>query len=123
MSISDKLTVVLLTLFFFGFVVYAEATDSNTVMSSGTVRIAAGGDGTKNRGSFIDDAGLTTKVKGALAKDAGLKTLKLNVDSRQGVVTITGVVDSVHDKKRIDHVLRGIDGVKSFNNAVTVQKQ
>ncbi len=122
MSTSKKLTASLAALFLVGFAVSAGATDGNTAIPTKGIQIATGSDSTKNNDSFIDDAGLTAKVKAALTKDVGLKTLKLNVDSRQGAVTITGIVNSMREKDTIDRVVRTVEGVKSFDNAVIIQK-
>ena len=72
-------------------------------------------------GNSIDNATLTAKVKAALAKDAGLKTLKLNVDSNDGVVTITGTVATTAMHDLIDQVAKGVTGVTGVRNNVVVK--
>ena len=68
-------------------------------------------------------AALTTKVKSALAKDEGLKTLtNIDVDSKDGVVTLKGKVDSADTKKRAGQVAKKVHGVKSVKNQLTVTK-
>ena len=71
-------------------------------------------DGAKN-------AGLTGRVKTALANDVGLKTLIINVDSDDGVVTLRGSVDSADTKSRAEQIAKKVDGVKSVKNELRVK--
>jgi osmotically-inducible protein OsmY len=67
------------------------------------------------------NAGLTGRVKTALANDVGLKTLIINVDSDDGVVTLRGSVDSADTKSRAEQVAKKVDGVKSVKNELRVK--
>src|SRR4030065_1223934 len=51
-------------------------------------------------GVAIDDAEITTKVKAAIFAEPGLKTLQISVDTVNGVVTLTGSVDSLSNSDR-----------------------
>jgi hyperosmotically inducible protein len=69
-------------------------------------------------------AALTTKVKTALAKDEGLKTMtSIDVDSKDGVVTLKGKVDSADLKKKAGEVAKKVSGVKSVKNELKVEKK
>jgi len=69
-------------------------------------------------------AALTTKVKTALASDAGLKTMtNIDVDSKDGVVTLKGKVDSAELKKKAGDVAKKVSGVKSVKNELKVEKK
>ena len=68
------------------------------------------------------DSWLTTKVKSALAADVGLKTLTgINVDTSGSVVTLKGSVDTAANKSRAEQVARGVEGVTSVKNELSVQ--
>ena len=68
------------------------------------------------------DSWLTTKVKSALAADVGLKTLTgINVDSEGSVVTLKGSVDTDANKRRAEQVARGVEGVSTVRNQITVE--
>jgi len=68
------------------------------------------------------DSWLTTKVKSALAADVGLKTLTgISVDTAGSVVTLKGAVDTAANKSRAEQVARGVEGVSSVKNELTVQ--
>lgn len=69
-------------------------------------------------GEIIDDAWITTKVKAMLLKDSGLAGLKVEVDTKDGVVTLSGQAES---GKQIDQAVRiasAIKGVKEVHNAL-----
>ena len=63
-------------------------------------------------------------VKTALAKDEGLKTMtSIDVDSKDGVVTLKGKVDSADLKKKAGEVAKKVSGVKSVKNELKVEKK
>src|SRR5262245_53249296 len=69
-------------------------------------------------------ATLTTKVKSALAADVGLRTVTgIDVDSKDGVVTLKGKVDTAEHKKQAEKVAKQVDGVKSVKNQLKVEKK
>jgi hyperosmotically inducible periplasmic protein len=67
-------------------------------------------------GDRISDAALTTKVKTALIAEGELKALDINVDSNQGVVTLSGTVESDAQVDLAEQVVANLDGVKGINN-------
>jgi osmotically-inducible protein OsmY len=62
------------------------------------------------------NAALTGKVKSALAADVGLKTVKIDVDSAEGVVTLKGRVDSADTKQRAEATAKKVSGVTEVHN-------
>jgi osmotically-inducible protein OsmY len=61
-------------------------------------------------------------VKSALAADVGLRTLTgISVDSDGSTVTLKGSVDTAANKSRAEQVARGVDGVATVKNELTVQ--
>jgi len=62
------------------------------------------------------NAALTGKVKSALAADVGLKTVKIDVDSEDGVVTLKGRVDSADTKRRVEAATRKVSGVTQVHS-------
>jgi osmotically-inducible protein OsmY len=53
-------------------------------------------------GEYIDDSVITTKIKTELATDDFLKSFEISVESRKGIVQLSGFVDSqkedMHDQ-------------------------
>lgn len=74
-----------------------------------------------NVGEAVTDATITTKVKAALADDVSMKTLKLDVDTKDGVVTITGTVATADMRLNITKVAEQVQGVKSVDNRVEIK--
>ena len=81
-------------------------------------KIAAATDKTA---AAIDDATITTKVKTAVLAEPGLKTLQIDVDTKNGVVMLSGTVDSTALKERAAQVAQAVNGVKSVDNNLTVK--
>jgi hyperosmotically inducible periplasmic protein len=71
-------------------------------------------------GAKIDDAAITVKVKSALIGEPNLKALKINVDTANGVVTLSGTVDAPASIDRATQVAQAVEGVKSVDNRLTV---
>ena len=73
-------------------------------------------------GESIDDATITAQVKAALVEDDDLAALDINVDTRQGVVTLNGEVDEPSDIARATDLANDIDGVVSIQNTLTLDQ-
>jgi osmotically-inducible protein OsmY len=72
-------------------------------------------------GIALDDAEITTKVKGAIYSEPGLKTLRISVDTKNGVVTLTGSVDSQAGFDRTRALAESVGGVKEVINTLQVK--
>ena len=66
------------------------------------------------------DAGITTNVKSKMAADDTVKAYQINVDTSNGVVTLSGDVDSSLAKERAVQIARNTDGVRDVVDKVTV---
>ena len=81
-------------------------------------------DATKTAGAaavtVFDDAGITAKVNAALASDKDLSAIKINVDTKDGVVTLTGPAPTSTAKERASEIAKAVKDVKSVNNQLTV---
>jgi hyperosmotically inducible protein len=63
-------------------------------------------------GVVIDDAGTTVRVKSRLLEDPVVKGLGIDVDTRGGVVFLTGSVGSEREKEQAIKLARETKGVK-----------
>jgi osmotically-inducible protein OsmY len=70
--------------------------------------------------AYIDDSGLSARVKDALVKDTSVKATEINVQTSQGVVNLSGVVDSAAMARRAEQVTRGTSGVKGVESDLQV---
>jgi hyperosmotically inducible protein len=75
-----------------------------------------------NAGEKIDDAAITVKVKTALIGEPNLKALQIDVDTANGVVTLSGTVDSPANVDRATQVAQAVEGVKFVDNRLTVKQ-
>lgn len=72
-------------------------------------------------GSYMDDATITTRVKAALAEAKDVRVTQVNVETYQGVVQLSGFVDTEAEMRRAAEVTRGVSGVKSVKNDIHVK--
>jgi hyperosmotically inducible periplasmic protein len=66
------------------------------------------------------DAILTTKVKTAIALSKSASTFDIDVDSDEGVVTLTGALPSNEDKAAVLQIARDTDGVFSVVDRIRI---
>jgi hyperosmotically inducible periplasmic protein len=71
-------------------------------------------------GAAVSDAALTTTVKSKLLADPTVSGLKIDVDTKDGVVTLTGKVKSTREESEALRIARNTDGVKRVQDKVTV---
>jgi osmotically-inducible protein OsmY len=69
----------------------------------------------------VDDAVITTKVNAGLAADKDLSATKIDVDTKNGVVTLTGPAPSASARERATEIAKNVKGVSSVNNQLTVK--
>lgn len=65
---------------------------------------------------YVDDSWITTKVKSEIFAEPSLKVAQVNVETYQGVVQLSGFVDSNADMAKAVEVARAVKGVKSVKN-------
>jgi hyperosmotically inducible periplasmic protein len=80
------------------------------------------GDTAHNAGDATKDAALTAAVKSKFLVDTKVSGLKIDVDTRNGVVTLNGTVPTAAEKTRAAAVAKETDGVKSVVNHLKVGK-
>jgi hyperosmotically inducible protein len=69
----------------------------------------------------LENGALTTKIKSKMALDDSVKALDINVDTADGVVTLTGTVHSQAERTRAVQLARETNGVKSVDDRLTVR--
>ena len=72
-------------------------------------------------GEHIDDSVITTKVKTLLANDDFLKSFQISVETRKGIVALSGFVDSQRAVDKAGQIAGAVEGVKSVKNALIVK--
>jgi osmotically-inducible protein OsmY len=72
-------------------------------------------------GEYIDDSVITAKVKTQLATDDFLKSFQISVESRKGIVQLSGFVNSQAAVDKAGQIARGVKGVVSVRNDLIVK--
>ena len=72
-------------------------------------------------GVVIDDATITAKVKAAIFAEPDLKTLQISVDTVDGVVSLSGSVDSQKDSDMAKALAAAVAGVKEVDNHLALK--
>jgi osmotically-inducible protein OsmY len=75
----------------------------------------------ESTGEYVDDSVITTKVKTAIFNEDTLKTFQINVKTYQGVVQLSGFVDSGKSVSKAGEVARRVVGVKEVKNDLIVK--
>ena len=75
----------------------------------------------ESTGQYVDDTVITTKVKAAIFGEPTLKTLQINVKTYQGVVQLSGFVDSAQSVTKAGEVARRVENVASVKNDLIVK--
>ena len=73
-------------------------------------------------GEFVDDATTTAMVKTKLLADSNVKGLKINVDTRGDVVTLSGKVGSAEQKQLAEKIAANTGDVKKVKNELVIDK-
>lgn len=68
------------------------------------------------------DPGLTAEIKTRLLADPTVSGLKINVDTKDRVVTLTGTVTSQAEKTRALNIARGVENVVRVEDHLTVRE-
>ena len=70
---------------------------------------------------FIDDSVITAKVKSAFVEDKEVSALRISVDTRKGVVHLSGFVRDPRESWKAGQLALSVNGVKSVRNDLAVK--
>jgi hyperosmotically inducible protein len=111
----------------------SEADSTNTEIQEGTNQVRgdlaeatqrAGStvEGTAEKaGNAVKDAGITSEIKLKLAGDDLLSALKIDVDTNNGIVSLTGDVKSKQQADRAVEIAKKVDGVEKVRSKLVVK--
>ena len=71
-------------------------------------------------GRVWDDATITTKVKNALGESHEVRARKIDVDTVEGAVILTGIVETQEEARKAVDIAEGVPGVKEVKNNLQV---
>jgi osmotically-inducible protein OsmY len=86
-------------------------------------KASEGADKAKDAMPDMGDAAITTKVKTKFLGDTEVPGMKIDVDTKDGVVTLSGAVSTTAEKQRAVQLAKATDGVKSVVDRMTIEKK
>ncbi len=78
-------------------------------------------EGRETAGEYLDDTTVTARVKEALISDPTVKARQVNVETMQGVVQLSGFVDSVAAEQQAVRLASQVQGVKAVKDNIVVR--
>jgi hyperosmotically inducible protein len=69
---------------------------------------------------FMKDSEITARVKTTLLRSDGLPTAKITVKTQEGVVTLTGSINSQAHYDLVQKLTEGVEGVRHIDNKLVV---
>ena len=72
-------------------------------------------------GVYMNDASITTQIKAGFLADSTLKSLEIHVTTTNGVVALSGVVETQKSIDRGIEIARGVKGVSSVESMLVVK--
>jgi len=76
----------------------------------------------RSTGEHIDDRATSARVKKALGEDSQYKYPQVDVRTFKGVTQLSGFVDNRDQKHRAEEIARGVEGVKSVENNISLKQ-
>ena len=83
-----------------------------------TLIVTAGCSMNRSIGAQADDTATTASVKSRLIADPQVSSYEIDVDSTDGVVRLSGLVETEAERAAAERVARATDGVKSVKNEI-----
>jgi hyperosmotically inducible protein len=77
----------------------------------------------RTAGEVVDDTSITAAVKSRLVADRAANLTRVDVDTTNGTVYLTGTVETPEQKARAEQLAWRANGVKSVVNNLQVQKR
>ncbi len=69
----------------------------------------------------LDDVAITTAVSAGLAKDPDLSAIKINVDTKNGAVTLNGSAPTEAARDKASSIAKAVKGVNSVENKLVLK--
>ena len=98
--------------------------NTGTAVKEGTTEAAQQvGDKAEDVGQKVEDGSITAAVKMKLANDETVSASKIDVDTKDGFVTLNGTVTTQAEADRAVSLARTVDGVKEVRSNLIVERQ
>jgi len=74
-------------------------------------------------GQKVDDAAVVAKIKAELLKSPDVSGLAVNVDARNGVVTLSGSARTEAERTKAADIAKRADGVAKVDNKIVIKPE
>lgn len=74
----------------------------------------------RTTGDMMDDATISAKINAEMVKDKIVKARKIDIDTVDGVVVLSGIVETAREASRAVEIARSVPGVKSVRNNILI---
>lgn len=72
-------------------------------------------------GEAVDDATLVARIKSSLLRSPEVEGLDVNVDAKDGVVTLSGTAATQTEKASAERIAKTSNGVKKVENRIVIK--
>ncbi len=91
-------------------------------MKEASNKAEASGKSTANKvANAMDDVSVTAAISAEFIKDPDLSALKINVDTKNGNVTLNGPAPTLAAKEKATTIAKAVNGVMSVDNKLVVK--
>jgi hyperosmotically inducible protein len=77
--------------------------------------------GQETVGAYVDDTGITTLIKSRFIENKQVDALSIKVETLNGAVMLSGFAKNSQERATAETIARGVKGVVSVRNEVTVR--
>lgn len=77
--------------------------------------------GQQTVGSYVDDAGITTKIKAQLLENKDVAGSSISVETLNGTVMLSGFAKSALERNTAERIAKQVKGVKAVKNEIAVR--
>ncbi len=77
--------------------------------------------GQETMGAYLDDTTITTQVKSRFVESKEVDAASISVETLNGTVMLSGFAKSQNERSTAERIARGVNGVKSVKNEITVR--
>ncbi len=77
--------------------------------------------GQETVGAYIDDTGITALIKSRFIENKQVDAASIRVETLNGTVMLSGFAKNATERTTAESIARGVKGVKSVKNEITVR--
>jgi len=87
-----------------------------------TISVTPGAQTADNTPRAMSDAAITASIKTDYLKDPDLSVFKIDVDTKNGVVTLNGLANDEQSKQRAEKLAGAVKGVREVRNFLVIKR-